>query len=584
MKNQSGSKSYLILLTLTATLGGLLFGYDTAVISGAVKSLKSFFITPLLDNPVAAKQVISQFKLIGVISFIFIYGLSMSFIKRLFPINILGFFINIVGTFLALAIIAYFIVQFGLVAGILGIVLAIGALILIRLKNAKQFSSLLSTFLTTGLLTVLVYYLFLRHGNTLNESLINVIHGFNVSSALIGCIIGGSIGGFVSQNLGRKNGLIVAASLFLLSAIGSSIPDKMNFFGSEVLGMFMFYRVIGGIGVGLASMLSPMYIAEIAPAKIRGQLVSWNQFAIIFGMQVVYFVNRSIANGQTADWLNDTGWRWMFASETIPAILFLILLFFAPETPRYLMFKNREEGALSVLNKIVGADRAKEVLGEIKGSLVQRNAPWMSYGGLVIVIGVFLSVFQQFVGINVVLYYAPAIFEDLGADTDASLTQTIYVGSILLIFTVLAIFTVDRLGRKPLQIIGAMGMAFSMTFLGFAFYLHLPGIVALIFMLLYVAFFAMSWGPVVWVLIAEIFPNSIRGAMGIAVAAQWLANLLVSTTFPMMNDSTLLTEKFNHGFAYWIYALMGIIAAVLMWKLVPETKGKSLEDLEKIWK
>jgi len=411
-----------------------------------------------------------------------------------------------------------------------------------------------------------------------------VIHGFNISSALIGCIIGGSIGGYISQGIGRKNGLILAASLFIISAIGAALPDKLNFLGSETICMFMVYRIIGGIGVGLASMLSPMYIAEISPAEIRGRLVSFNQFAIIFGMLVVYFVNYFIAKGQPQEWIDTVGWRWMFASGTIPSFLFFVMLFFVPETPRYLMYRNNEIKALDVLNKVVGTEKAAVVVAEIKNSLIEKSAPWLSFGGLVIVIGIFLSVFQQFVGINVVLYYAPEIFRTLGNGTDSALLQTILVGIINLTFTVVAILSVDKFGRRKLQIIGALGMAVSMFGLGMIFYLQKLGFSALICMLVYVASFAMSWGPVTWVLLSEIFPNSIKGAMSIAVAAQWLANLFISTTFPMMNDSSWLTGIFHHGFAYWIYSVMGVLAAVFMFKLVPETKGKTLEEIQSFWK
>jgi SP family xylose:H+ symportor-like MFS transporter len=207
-----------------------------------------------------------------------------------------------------------------------------------------------------------------------------------------------------------------------------------------------------------------------------------------------------------------------------------------------------------------------------------------AFGYVVIIVGVLLSVFQQFVGINVVLYYAPEIFKNMGSGTNIALMQTIIVGFINLSFTVLAILTVDRFGRKPLQIIGALGMAVSMFALGFAFYFNSLGMGALLFMLAYVAFFAMSWGPVTWVLLAEIFPNKIRGrAMALAVAAQWIANYLVSWTFPMLNDNTYLKETFNHGFAYWIYGVMGILAALFMWRMVPETKGKTLEEMEQFW-
>ena len=254
--------------------------------------------------------------------------------------------------------------------------------------------------------------------------------------------------------------------------------------------------------------------------------------------------------------------------------------------------KGKDEEAIKVLEKIAGKANAKPMLSEIKDTLHEVNAPWLSYGFLVIFIGIMLSVFQQFVGINVVLYYAGNIFRNMGASTDASLLQTIIVGIVNLTFTVVAILTVDKFGRKPLMIIGSLGMAFSMVALGFTFFFgskagemsSAEGYTALIFMLLYTAAFAVSWGPVCWVLLSEIFPNSIRGAMSIAVAAQWIANWVVSFSFPMMNDNVWLTNQFNHGFSYWIYGIMGLLSAIFMWKFVPETKGKKLEEMENLWK
>jgi SP family xylose:H+ symportor-like MFS transporter len=303
-------------------------------------------------------------------------------------------------------------------------------------------------------------------------------------------------------------------------------------------------------------------------------------------MLVVYFVNWGIAKGGNEIWLNDFGWRYMFLSEVIPCSIFLISLFFIPESPRWLIMKNKEETALSTLSKINGREIAEKMVDEIKASFktVQSSSLFV-YGYTIIIIGILLSVFQQFVGINVVLYYAPEIFKNMGSNTDVSLLQTVIVGSINLLFTVIAIKTVDKFGRKPLQIIGALGMAFSMICLGMTFFLQKMGLASLIFMLLYVASFAVSWGPITWVLLSEIFPNKIRGkALAIAVAAQWIANLLVSTTFPILDKSTKLNSLFNHGFSYWIYGIMGLLAAWFVWKMVPETKGKTLEEMEKIFK
>jgi SP family xylose:H+ symportor-like MFS transporter len=408
------------------------------------------------------------------------------------------------------------------------------------------------------------------------------VHGATISSALIGCIIGGLISGVLASGIGRKNSLILAAVLFFASALGSAYPEFLFFDANEptmgLLYMFNFYRIIGGIGVGLASAVCPIYIGELAPANIRGRLVSLNQFAIIFGMLVVYFVNWGIAKGQTAEWINEVGWRRMFLSEAIPAGLFGILLLFVPETPRYLTLINQDADALKVLSKINGPERARGILAEIKATLDNHSAKLFSYGTTVIVIGILLSVFQQFVGINVALYYAPRIFESMGAAKDASLLQTVVMGIINVIFTVVAILTVDKWGRKPLLMIGSIGMAVGMFAIGALSYLEIIGISTLVFIIIYTASFMMSWGPICWVLISEIFPNKIRGkAVAVAVAAQWAANYFISSTYPAMME-------FSGAFTYSFYGLMSILSFFFVWKWVPETKGRTLEELEQFWR
>ncbi len=459
IKQNGGSMLYITAITLVATLGGLLFGYDTAVISGAEKSVQSYLVTSL------------------------------------------------------------------------------------------GFSSL--------------------------------VHGATISSALIGCIIGGIISGIFASKFGRKKSLMIASVLFFISALGSGYPEFLFFTKGQptvgLLMMFNFYRVIGGIGVGMASAICPMYIGEIAPADIRGRLVSFNQFAIIFGMLVVYFVNWGIANGKTLDWINTIGWRYMFISEAIPAGLFGLLLFLVPETPRYLTLINKEDDALRILSRINGPSKAQEILAEIKETVVHHSSKLFSYGKVVIIIGVLLSVFQQFVGINVALYYAPRIFESMGAGKDASMMQTVVMGLVNVVFTVLAILTVDKWGRKPLLMVGSIGMAIGMFAISALSFMQIIGIGTLVFIIIYTASFMMSWGPICWVLIAEIYPNKIRGrAVAVAVAAQWAANYLISSTYPFMME-------FSGGMTYGFYGLMSILSFIFVWKMVPETKGKTLEEMEHLW-
>ncbi len=481
---QNGSKIYLFSIVLVAVLGGLLFGYDTAVISGAEKGLQAFFM------------------------------------------------------------------------------------------EAKDFTY------TDGW------------------------HGFTSASALIGCIIGSALSGFLATRLGRKKSLIIAGLLFFISALGSMRPEFLFFeYGKptfSLLIMFNIYRVIGGIGVGLASAICPMYIGEVAPSNIRGMLVSWNQFAIIFGQLVVYFVNFFILGDHiqpvveemgkgiamitpAAQWTVTTGWRYMFGSEAVPAGLFAILICFVPETPRYLVSIGKDKRALGILEKINGSERAAQILQNIKDTMTVKTERLMTYGALCIFIGIMLSVFQQAVGINAVLYYAPRIFGDMGMKDP--MVITVVMGVINILFTLVAIFTVEKLGRKPLLICGSIGMAIGAFGVALTFGHAGMEMVTAISIMVYSASFMFSWGPITWVLIAEIFPNTIRGAaVAIAVAFQWIFNFIVSSTFvPMFNMHLSEGDDFGHWFTYGLYGCICVIAAIFVWRLVPETKGKTLEDMNRLW-
>jgi len=404
--------------------------------------------------------------------------------------------------------------------------------------------------------------------------------GWATGCALLGCALGAAGAGALSDRFGRKKVLIGSAVMFLISAIGTAVPPNIT--------IFVIFRIIGGIGVGAASMSSPMYIAEISPARIRGRMVSVNQFAIVTGFLVVYFVNYFIALQGDDLWNQQAGWRWMFGSETLPAILLLVLLSVVPESPRWLTKQRREEEALAILTRVDGASYAQTELAEIKealshesGSLKQLLQPGMK---IILVIGIVLAVLQQVTGINVFLYFGTEIFKKMGSGTSAALLQTVIVGAVNLTFTVIAIWTVDRLGRRPLMMIGSAGMGISLAAMGLAAYVQSTGLWMLLFILGYIACFALSVGPVTWVILSEVFPTRIRGrAMAIATVCLWIANYIISQTFPMMDENPWLVATFHRGFPFWLYGAFCVVLLVFVWRWVPETKGKTLEEIERHW-
>ncbi|MEX1274351.1 MAG: sugar porter family MFS transporter [Bacteroidota bacterium] len=405
--------------------------------------------------------------------------------------------------------------------------------------------------------------------------------GWAAASALLGCVLGASGAGVASDRFGRKKILMVAGVFFAVSAVWTALPGNFT--------QFVIARILGGIGVGIASMLSPMYIAEVAPAQIRGRLVTFNQFAIVTGILTVYFVNYSIAGLGVGDWNVQVGWRWMFGSEAFPAILFLFFLFLIPESPRWLIKEGREEEARKVLSRVRNGDDIEDEVREIKKTLTvakvsMRELLHPTWRG-VVVLGAVLAILQQVTGINVFMYYAPEIFKQLGAGVDSALLQTIVVGAVNMLFTVVALYTIDRVGRKTLLIAGASGMGLSLTALGWAAATNTTEIWVLAFVLGYIACFAASMGPVVWVVLSEIFPTRLRGrAMAVATFSIWLANYAVSQTFPILNENEWLVATFGGGFPFWLYAFFCVVTVVVSMRYIPETKGKTLEQIEEMWK
>jgi SP family arabinose:H+ symporter-like MFS transporter len=397
--------------------------------------------------------------------------------------------------------------------------------------------------------------------------------GWAASSGIVGGIVGALFAGGISDYLGRKKALMLAAFFFAASGIGTALPNSLT--------ELVIFRMAAGIGFGMASLISPLYIAEIAPARIRGTLVSLNQLAIVTGILLVYFVNAKIAAFGDDAWDIEMGWRWMFGSEVAPSVLFMGLLLLVPESPRWLAKKGEKEKAIAVLTRTSGSTAAVKDYAEIETSLEQeKGASFMEVFDKnhrkILIIGTILAVAQQITGINAIIYYAPEIFKKTGAASGSAMDQTVIIGVVNLIFTFVAIWLIDRIGRRALLIGGSLGMAISLGWLGYAFHQQdFTSPLILVAILAYIACFAASLGPVVWVVIAEIFPTRVRGtAMSVATFALWIACFAVSQGFPM------LLEGIGGAKTFWLFMVFALATVGFIAKFVPETKGLSLEEIQ----
>ena len=411
--------------------------------------------------------------------------------------------------------------------------------------------------------------------------------GWASGCVLLGCAAGVLIAGPVSDRFGRKRALGLAAGLFLVSAIGTALPRS--------IWTFIPFRFLGGLGIGIASMSTPIYIAEIAPAHLRGRLVSINQIAIVGGILAVYFVNYFIARYGDQAWNENAGWRWMFASGLVPSLAFALLLLRLPESPRWLVQKGRPAAAQSVLAKIAGDTYAQRELGDIQAGLASETSGWPQLFSRnlrrPLLVGVLLAVLQQVTGINVFLYFGTTIFKAMSDSTgvDAGMLQQIVVGGASALSTVVAIATVDRWGRKPLMFFGAAGMGLSLLAMGLMAQ-NLAGASnvsqwMLAFIIFYVVCFGLSVGPVTWVILSEIYPTRVRGrALGLATFFLWLADYAVTQTFPILDDpAAWFVQRFHHAFPFYIYAGFCLVLILVLWRLVPETKGRTLEEIQRNW-
>jgi MFS transporter, SP family, xylose:H+ symportor len=406
--------------------------------------------------------------------------------------------------------------------------------------------------------------------------------GWANSCALIGCLVGALVAGALSDKFGRKKLLIVAAFLFALTSVGNALAPTFS--------IFVAWRMLGGVAIGLASNLSPMYIAEIAPARMRGKLVSMNQLTIVVGVLAAQLINwslvRNLPQGATDEfirnsWYGQSGWRWMFGLTAVPAALFFAGMFFVPESPRWLAKSGKSKNARSILKKIGGENYSVAALKEIEATLANETEK-MDFRELlhpklikVLWLGIGLAVFQQWCGINTIFNYAEEIFRAAGYDISTVLKHIAWTGSVNLAFTFVALGTVDRFGRRPLMLFGAAGLAIIYAALACCYHGGVQGLPMLLLVLAAIACYSMSLAPVTWVVISEIFPNRIRGAaMAVAVAALWLACFILTDTFPILN------AKLGPAGTFWLYAVICICGFIFIWKKLPESKGRTLEQIE----
>ena len=408
--------------------------------------------------------------------------------------------------------------------------------------------------------------------------------GWANSCALIGCLVGALVAGMLSDKFGRKKLLILSALIFTVTSLGNALAESFS--------VFIAWRILGGVAIGLASNLSPMYIAEVAPASMRGKLVSINQLTIVVGILLAQIINWSLVRNLPAgasdefirnSWFGLQGWRWMFGLTAAPALLFFAGVLAVPESPRWLAKNGRPALAKMILVKIGGENYGAAALREINSTLATKEIQRVHFGDLldpkmakVLVLGVGLAVFQQWCGINVIFNYAEEIFKAAGYDISSVLSNIAWTGSINLAFTFVALGTVDRFGRRPLLLFGAAALAVIYAVLAVCYHQHVQGLPVLLLVLAAIGCYAMSLAPVTWVVISEIFPNRIRGAaLSVAVCALWMACFILTYTFPMLNASLGAAGTF------WLYAGICVLGFTFVFFKLPETKGKTLEQIER---